>query len=59
MPGADRREEQDEAQRALPQIESYLREAEHQLARAPDPATAALVRAVRELAALTRLFAAR
>ena len=46
------------APQAFRQVESYLREAERQLEWAPDPATGALLRAVRALAALTQRLAA-
>lgn len=59
MPETDRNEDHDGGQRALRQVESYLSEAERQLARTPDAATAALLRAIRALADLTRQLAAR
>lgn len=59
MPETDRREDHDGVQRALRQIESYLGEAERQLARTPDAATAALARAVKALADLTRQLTTR
>lgn len=53
----NRREDRDGVQRALRQVESYLGETERQLASTPDAATAALTRAVRALADLTRQLA--
>ncbi len=57
MEGAKRRGDFAEVSRSLRQVESYLWEAERQMALAPDPAAVPLVRAVSALTDVVRQLA--